>query len=44
MYGDLAGGAWVACEDYRLPEDPCHGVVLPLALEEYERLSRSWSE
>ncbi|MFF0344738.1 glycoside hydrolase family 43 protein [Kribbella sp. NPDC004875] len=40
---DLAGGEWVACADHRLPDDPCHGVVLPLTSGEYERLSTAWA-
>lgn len=40
---DLAGGAWTACKDHRLPVDPCHGVVLPVTAAEYERLSTAWA-
>ncbi|MBT2512797.1 hypothetical protein [Arthrobacter sp. ISL-30] len=29
-------------QDFRLPKDPCHGVVLPVTAEEYERLSIAW--
>ncbi|WP_205328493.1 glycoside hydrolase family 43 protein [Glycomyces sp. YM15] len=39
---DLASGRWTRCEDYRLPKDPCHGVVLPVTSEEYARLSAAW--
>jgi hypothetical protein len=39
---DLAGGQWTPSEDFRLPKDPCHGVVLPVTAEEYERLSSAW--
>ena len=39
---DLAGGEWIASKDHRLPKDPCHGVVLPVTTEEYERLSAAW--
>ncbi len=41
---DLAGGEWIPSTDYRLPEDPCHGVVLPVTAEEHERLSTAWPE
>jgi hypothetical protein len=30
-------------KDHRLPEDPCHGVVLPVTAEEYERLRTAWT-
>ncbi|MFC3495863.1 glycoside hydrolase family 43 protein [Glycomyces rhizosphaerae] len=40
---DLAGGEWTPSEDFRLPTDPCHGVVLPVTAEEYERLSSAWT-
>jgi hypothetical protein len=40
---DLAGGEWTPCTDYRLPSDPCHGVVLPVTADEYERLRAAWS-
>jgi hypothetical protein len=40
---DLAGGEWTPSEDFRLPNDPCHGVVLPVTAEEYERLSAAWA-
>ncbi|WP_205328241.1 glycoside hydrolase family 43 protein [Glycomyces sp. YM15] len=40
---DLAGGAWAPCEDFGLPEDPCHGVVLPVTAAEYDRLSAAWA-
>jgi hypothetical protein len=40
---DLAGGRWTLAESYRLPEDPCHGVVLPVTADEYNRLSKAWS-
>lgn len=40
---DLASGQWTASGDYRLPEDPCHGVVLPVTAAEYERLRTAWS-
>ncbi|UVJ41305.1 glycoside hydrolase family 43 protein [Arthrobacter sp. CJ23] len=36
----LSGGQWTPSQDFRLPEDPCHGVVLPVTAEEYQRLSR----
>ncbi|MFC3493670.1 glycoside hydrolase family 43 protein [Glycomyces rhizosphaerae] len=39
---DLAAGRWTQCEEYRLPKDPCHGVVLPVTSEEYARLSTAW--
>ena len=39
---DLAGGQWTPSEDFRLPRDPCHGVVLPVTAEEYEHLSAAW--
>ncbi|HEY3508660.1 glycoside hydrolase family 43 protein [Kribbella sp. NPDC051137] len=39
---DLAGGTWKPCADYRLPESPCHGVVLPVTAAEYERLRTTW--
>ncbi|MEV0794568.1 glycoside hydrolase family 43 protein [Kribbella sp. NPDC050459] len=39
---DLAGGAWVPSTGHRLPEHPCHGVVLPVTAEEYDRLSTTW--
>jgi hypothetical protein len=39
---DLAGGQWTPSSDFRLPPDPCHGVVLPVTAEEYERLSSAW--
>jgi hypothetical protein len=39
---DLAGGRWSPVPDFRLPRDPCHGVVLPITAEEYERLSSAW--
>jgi hypothetical protein len=39
---DLAAGKWTPCEEYRLPKDPCHGVVLPVTSEEYARLSAAW--
>lgn len=41
---DLAGGDWIPCDNYRLPEDPCHGVVLPVTAEEYERLATAWRD
>jgi len=40
---DLAGGSWIPSKDHRLPQDPCHGVVLPLTPEEYERLAAAWT-
>jgi hypothetical protein len=40
---DLAGGEWTPSKDHRLPEDPCHGVVLPVTAEEYERLRTAWT-
>ena len=39
---NLAGGQWTPSEDFRLPPDPCHGVVLPVTAEEYDRLSTAW--
>ncbi len=39
---DLASGEWTACEDYNLPEDPCHGVVLPVTADEFQRLRIAW--
>ncbi len=39
---DLAGGRWTPAADFRLPKDPCHGVVLPVTGEEYARLSAAW--
>ncbi|MFD7160630.1 glycoside hydrolase family 43 protein [Kribbella sp. NPDC059898] len=39
---DLEGGGWVPSTDHRLPEDPCHGVVLPLTADEYHRLDSVW--
>lgn len=39
---DLAGGEWTFAEDHELPADPCHGVVLPVTAEEYDRLQRAW--
>lgn len=38
----LAGGRWTPATDHRLPKDPCHGVVLPVTTEEYDRLSAAW--
>ncbi|WP_433005302.1 glycoside hydrolase family 43 protein [Kribbella sp. CA-294648] len=40
---ELAGGEWTPSKDYRLPADPCHGVVLPVTAAEYERLRTAWS-
>jgi len=40
---DLAGGQWTPSTDFRLPKDPCHGVVLPVTAEEYERLAKAWA-
>lgn len=40
---DLAGGEWTPANDYRLPPDPCHGVVLPVTAAEYERLRAAWA-
>lgn len=40
---DLAGGQWSPAADFRLPPDPCHGVVLPVTAEEYERLAKAWA-
>ncbi|MFG3340717.1 glycoside hydrolase family 43 protein [Glycomyces sp. NPDC048151] len=40
---DLASGEWTPSTDFRLPQDPCHGVVLPVTAEEHERLSKAWS-
>ncbi len=40
---DLAGGEWTPVHDYRLPPDPCHGVVLPVTAAEHERLSTAWA-
>ncbi|SDE11466.1 glycoside hydrolase family 43 protein [Glycomyces harbinensis] len=39
---DLAGGEWTPASGYRLPEDPCHGVVLAVTAEECERLETAW--
>ena len=39
---NLAGGQWTPSEDFRLPPDPCHGVVLPVTADEYERLNTAW--
>jgi hypothetical protein len=39
---DLAGGEWEPSEGFRLPSDPCHGVVLPVTAEEYRRLRAAW--
>lgn len=39
---DLAGGQWTPAKDFRLPKDPCHGVVLPVTDEEHSRLSTAW--
>lgn len=39
---NLAGGQWTASQDFRLPPNPCHGVVPPVTSEEYERLSAAW--
>jgi hypothetical protein len=39
---NLAGGQWTPSEDFRLPKDPCHAVVLPVTAEEYGRLSAAW--
>ncbi|MFF0269937.1 glycoside hydrolase family 43 protein [Kribbella sp. NPDC004536] len=39
---DLAAGWWTPSEDYTLPADPCHGVVLPVTAEEYDRLAAAW--
>jgi hypothetical protein len=41
---DLDGGHWTACEQFRLPKDPCHGVVLPVTAEEHERLRGAWGD
>lgn len=41
---NLAGGQWTPSKDFRLPKDPCHGVVLPVTAEEYERLSTAWGK
>jgi hypothetical protein len=35
---DLTGGRWAPSPDFRLPRDPCHGTVLRVTGEEYERL------
>ncbi|RRR95617.1 glycoside hydrolase family 43 protein [Glycomyces terrestris] len=40
---DLAGGHWTPCADFRLPPDPCHGVVLPVTAEEHARLKAAWT-
>ncbi|GAA1559960.1 hypothetical protein GCM10009804_15980 [Kribbella hippodromi] len=40
---DLAGGQWTPSTDHQLPPDPCHGVVLPVTTEEYDRLRSAWS-
>ena len=39
---DLAAGEWSPAKDHRLPVDPCHGVVLPVTVDEYERLRTAW--
>ena len=39
---DLASGQWAPSEDFRLPSDPCHGVVRPVTADECERLSSAW--
>ncbi len=39
---DLAGGEWTPATEFRLPKDPCHGVVLPVTAAEYERLRTAW--
>lgn len=40
---DLASGEWTPSEGFRLPPDPCHGVVLPVTAAEYERLRAIWA-
>lgn len=40
---DLLVGLWTPCTDFRLPEDPCHGVVLPVTAAEHERLRTAWA-
>ncbi|TCO45786.1 glycosyl hydrolase family 43 [Kribbella antiqua] len=40
---DLTTGEWTPSQDYRLPPDPCHGVVLPITAEEYSRLRTTWT-
>ncbi|HZX05902.1 glycoside hydrolase family 43 protein [Kribbella sp.] len=40
---DLAGGHWTPCDSYRLPDHPCHGVVLPITAAEHQRLTRAWT-
>jgi hypothetical protein len=39
---DLAAGEWSPAAGSRLPDDPCHGVVLPVTAAEYERLAAAW--
>jgi hypothetical protein len=41
---NLADGQWAPAKDFRLPKDPCHGVVLPVTAEEYQRLSAAWGD
>ncbi|GAA3085326.1 hypothetical protein JOF29_002940 [Kribbella aluminosa] len=36
---ELASGRWTPCETHHLPPDPCHGAVLPLTADEYNRLA-----
>ncbi|MER7243343.1 glycoside hydrolase family 43 protein [Kribbella sp. NPDC000426] len=40
---NLAGGEWTHAKNHHLPSDPCHGVVLPVTAEEYERLGKAWT-
>lgn len=40
---DLASGTWTPSEDFRLPPDPCHGVVLPVTAAEHQRLGTAWA-
>jgi hypothetical protein len=41
---NLADGQWAPAKDFRLPKDPCHGVVLPVTAEEHQRLSAAWGD
>jgi hypothetical protein len=40
---DLGGGEWTPSKEFRLPPDPCHGVVLPVTAAEHDRLSAAWA-
>ncbi|MEA5455235.1 glycoside hydrolase family 43 protein [Sinomonas sp. JGH33] len=39
---DLEAGWWTPAKSFRLPEHPCHGVVLPLTAERYDGLRMAW--